>query len=386
MRIDSEHTVWFWQRIVSPHMANLAEALAFLGCNVVLVAEESMSKDRVELGWSAPELSGVRVEFAATVEAVSALIDAAPAHVTHVCQGVRANGVVAEVQRRLAERRLRYWVVMETVDDNGWRGVLKRLEYRRLFLLMRHRVEGVLANGYRTSEWLARRGVPRQKIFDFSYFLSDEDAAALPERAEAFRFVFVGQFIERKRLDLLIDALSALTHQQYEFCVIGSGPLEEELRARAEAQLPGRVRWVGRLPAHEVPLAIAGSDCLVLPSRHDGWGAVVSEALMVGTPAVCSDTCGAAGVVLASGHGGVFSSGDVRGLSVLLGEILRKGRLSKTARTGLAEWAQCLGARAGARYLLEILESRRLGGAKPTPPWLKSSLKCVVDERAETVE
>ena len=28
---------------------------------------------------------------------------------------------------------------------------------------------------------------------------------------------------------------------------------------------------------------IRQSDCLVLPSRFDGWGAVVTESLMIGT-------------------------------------------------------------------------------------------------------
>lgn len=49
---------------------------------------------------------------------------------------------------------------------------------------------------------------------------------------------------------------------------------------------------------------MARADVLVLPSWHDGWGAVVSEALMAGTPAIASDACGSAGVVRASGVGG----------------------------------------------------------------------------------
>ena len=42
---------------------------------------------------------------------------------------------------------------------------------------------------------------------------------------------------------------------------------------------------------------MAAADVLVLPSRFDGWGAVVNEALMVGTPVICSDRCGASDVI-----------------------------------------------------------------------------------------
>ena len=35
--------IYFWQRIVSPHMAGLAAALAGQNCSVVYVAERTMS-------------------------------------------------------------------------------------------------------------------------------------------------------------------------------------------------------------------------------------------------------------------------------------------------------------------------------------------------------
>ena len=47
-------------------------------------------------------------------------------------------------------------------------------------------------------------------------------------------------------------------------------------------------------------------DCLSASSYHDGWGAVVSEALLIGIPVICSDTCGSSVIVKASGFGGIF--------------------------------------------------------------------------------
>jgi glycosyltransferase involved in cell wall biosynthesis len=114
---------------------------------------------------------------------------------------------------------------------------------------------------------------------------------------------------------------------------------------------------------------MAQADCLVLPSRHDGWGAVVSEALLVGTPAVCSDACGAAGVARASGVGGVFATGDVEALSSVLRRIVSQGRQTPDQRARLAKWACCLGASAGADYLARIL-GRPAGVGHPPPPWI----------------
>lgn len=364
--------IYFWQRIVSPHMAGLAAALAQQDCEVVYVAERTMSDDRARQGWISPDLGGARLELTPTRDAIAALVKAAPVESIHICQGIRSNGLVGEAQWALARRRLRQWIVMEMVEDCGWRGVLKRLEYRRLFAQWRKPIEGVLATGWHTPDWVMARGVAAERVFPFAYFLPRHATSVVrdQEMSERFRFIFVGQFIERKRLDVLIAALATLNRTDVELAVIGSGPLEGEWKAAAETALSRRVNWIGRLPMHEVPQQMAKADCLVLPSRYDGWGAVVSEALMMGTPAICSDRCGSAGVVRASGHGGVFQSGDRDALTDELRRIVSQGRSADAARTALAEWARCLGAEAGASYLRRILDYA--GGLldRPAPPWV----------------
>ena len=368
------HEVWFWQTIVTPHMAGLAAALASRGVEVTYVAEQEMSLARSAQGWQAPDLGAARLSFAATSESAKALVAAAPADSIHICQGLRGNRLIGRVQQELARRELKQWVVVETVDDSGWRGALKRLDYQRRILFWRNRLEGILAIGHSTSGWFAARGMPMERIFQFAYFLPPasarfpvEDAAARPQRP--FRFLFVGQFIERKRLDLLVEALAELDHVDFSLTVIGSGPLESSLRAKAENALAGRINWLGRQPYTAMAEHMANADCLVLPSRFDGWGAVVSEALMAGTPAICSDSCGVAGAVRASRWGGVFRSGDCQGLREQLVQIMRQGSISAADRKRLANWALCLGADFGAGYLSSIL----FPGSVARPPWLETA-------------
>lgn len=366
--------IWFWQRIISPHMAVLAVALARVGCRVTYVAEQVMTGDRAALGWRAPELPGVELRHATTADEAAALAAGVPGQAVHLCQGIRANGVVAAAQRALARRGLGFWVIMETVEDAGLAGLARRLIYRGQFLRWRRQVQGVLAIGAQTAPWVRARGVPADRVLPFAYFLQEEGDLAVM-RAEqpegAFCVLFVGQFIERKRLDLLIDALADIVDRVPEFRlqVIGSGPLESALRAKAAAAFGPRLDWLGQLPMHEARQRMAAVDCLVLPSRHDGWGAVVSEALMAGTPAICSDRCGAAEVVLASGTGGVFPAGDQQALEVLLAQQMAQGRQTLQGRAALARWGQSLGAAAGARYLLDVLAHHRDGAVRPVPPW-----------------
>lgn len=366
--------IWFWQRIVSPHMVGLVSALAEQGREVTYVAEQPMSQERAILGWQIPDLGAARLRLAPDADAVAALVKEAPRGSIHVCQGFRGNGLVGVAQEALAQRHLSQWVVVETIEEKGrlssW---AKRLEYRRQIMKWRKRIDGVLATGHATPDWLAARGMPRERIFPFAYFLPERMEMYPPAGGPSthYRVLFVGQFIERKRLNLLINALANVANDcAFELAVIGAGPLENELLTLARSRLAGRFEWVGQLSQDKVLAYMDTADCLVLPSRHDGWGAVISEALMAGTPVICSDRCGAAGVVEASGQGGVFRSGNVHDLTRLLRREISSGPQTFQQRSALARWAQCLGAMAGAEYLIRILE-RPVGADHPLPPWQK---------------
>ncbi|MBD8897431.1 glycosyltransferase family 4 protein [Rhodanobacter sp. DHG33] len=369
--------IWFWQNMISPHMAALAIALARMGCRVTYVAAQEMSEDRARLGWQVPQLPGVDLRLADSAIAMARLANEAPGEAIHLVQGIRGNGLVGVAQAALARRSLQYWVMMESLNNAGLLGGARQLLYRSVFYRNRRRLAGVLAIGRGTSDWVRARGVLVAKIFPFAYFLEpasscSQTVAPKTESTQSFTVLFAGQFIDRKRLDLLIDAMAALPAQlarQSRLQVIGNGPLDIDLRAHAERCLGNRLQWAGRLYGELARQSMAAADCLVLPSRHDGWGAVVSEALMAGTPVICSDTCGASEAVLASGVGGVFRNGDIHGLVGLLSRQISLGPPKYAERLTLANWARSLGSDEGARYLLAILSHAEGKSGKPEPPW-----------------
>ncbi len=365
--------VWIWQRIISPHVAGLAGALAAQGRNVVYVTGQEMTPDRRKQGWKVPDLGSAALEIAAEGGDISRLIELAPPEAIHICQGIRGNRHISAVQRQLARARRRQWIQLETIREGGLRGPVKRGVYRHLFAKSLPALEGILAIGQRTKSWIEARGVPAGHVYPFAYFLPEWkwETPSHHRTGANFRFLFVGQFIPRKRLDLLIANLSKLNAPGVELTVIGSGQLEGKLKQMAHDKLGiKRIRWVGKLPMESVRGEMAEADCLVLPSDHDGWGAVVSEALMVGTPVICSDRCGAAGVVIESDTGGVFAAKDGAGLTNLLKAAVNEGRQSPGQRTALASWARCLGAASGAEYLNDIIANHTNGGPVPVPPWI----------------
>lgn len=365
-------TVWFWQRMITPHMFHLARALALRGHDVVYVAEEPMSSERAAMGWSVPDLDrSITLHMAPNNDTAREIARIAPRHSIHLTQGLRANGVVSAAQNEIRNRKLRHFAIMETVDLRGLKGRIKPAIYAWSLWQSRRDLEGVLAIGADTPAWLEQLAPSKLRIHPFAYFLPEpppltEDKANIASTV-AFRFLFVGSLIPLKRVGLLLETLGKLSDCPFTLDVIGDGPLLTEVQGMADRTLPGQVRFHGILPITEVAQWMASADCLVLPSSHDGWGAVVSEAILAGTPVVCSSACGSKALVNNSPRGLVFRKDRPQELEQALRKQLAAGPISPPEREALHVWGRCAGSVAGAEYLEKVLQEPV--GEDVLPPW-----------------
>jgi glycosyltransferase involved in cell wall biosynthesis len=104
----------------------------------------------------------------------------------------------------------------------------------------------------------------------------------------------VGTLEPRKNLLQGIDAHAALpaeVRRRLPFVVAGAkGWLTEELDKRiSAAEARGEVRWLGYVPAEDLPLLYAGARLLVYPSIYEGFGLPVLEAMASAVPVVTSN-------------------------------------------------------------------------------------------------
>ena len=85
-------------------------------------------------------------------------------------------------------------------------------------------------------------------------------------------------------------AIAARTRRELRLLLIGGGPMEADLRARAETPtLAGRVHLTGELPRPAALDALVGADLFVFASRTETQGLVLAEALAAGLPAIAVD-------------------------------------------------------------------------------------------------
>ena len=104
------------------------------------------------------------------------------------------------------------------------------------------------------------------------------------------RYLFVGRLIERKGLDVLLQAFERADGG--ELRIAGDGPLREMVEAAA-ARDP-RVRLIGHVAGDELARTYRDADVLVVPSLYEPWGLVVHEGLAYGLPVIATDQVGAA--------------------------------------------------------------------------------------------
>ena len=151
-----------------------------------------------------------------------------------------------------------------------------------------------LDRGLRRLPWVRPRLVPIPNGVDLDEVgASTVIAAPLVEAREAGEFVvgYLGQLIERKRVDVLIDAFAALPGGRSRLVVVGDGDQRERLQAQARSLgLEARVHFTGfrddRLEW------LRGFHALVLPSTLEGIPRCLMEAMAAGVPVVATDIPG----------------------------------------------------------------------------------------------
>jgi glycosyltransferase involved in cell wall biosynthesis len=172
-------------------------------------------------------------------------------------------------------------------------------------------------------------------------------------------FLYLGRLSPEKGLADLLRAWP----ESATLLVVGSGPLDSELRALA----PGNVEFPGAVPASAVGDLVARARAVVLPSRcYEGQPRSVLEAYAAGVPVVASDRGGLPECVV-DGETGLLVGDDAQAWRDAV-RSLQDDEVSKRLGAGaFARWERHY-APQPALEALEGVYARALGGARPVSP------------------
>jgi glycosyltransferase involved in cell wall biosynthesis len=161
-------------------------------------------------------------------------------------------------------------------------------------------------------------GIPAVKITTVPLGIGEEfhpitDARLLDDCRQRYnlpeRFVlYVGLVEPRKNLPLLLQAYARLAQQDDPPPLVVVGRMgwmyEEVFRQIESLQLQQRVQFTGYVPDQDLPLVYNLAQCLLYPSRYEGFGFPPLEAMACGTPVITTassamqDQVGEAGLLV----------------------------------------------------------------------------------------
>lgn len=246
----------------------------------------------------------------------------------------------------LLSRRVRRVAVLRTIHNStlwiAW-GRLGAWVTRRLA-----RADRVAVSQAAAAADLAIDAGPGRTLADVLYNgVEAPVATGGPAFGTPFRVLFAGRFVPQKGGDLLPAILSAghaaTTRRDVAVTIAGRGPMADEIAAGLNGVAPG---WDLQIvpPIGDLAARLTAYDCVLAPSRFEGFGLLPVEAMLAGVPVVTFNAPGTA-EVLPENYPLAAAPGDCAGLGARLAAVIDDGpgfgaavaamRAGLTARFGM---------------------------------------------------
>lgn len=305
--------------IQSFHLSAFVRALAERpNTEVWFGYEEDLPAERKSLGWNLPDFGKAKLFDSRDPEQFEAQVARDRADTCHAFGSYFQLPKAGAAFRRLKSKPCRRVWISEAFNFFGWQGWLRTQRVRWLALKeARRSFDRVFAMGELGTYFFRKSWIRSEQLREFAYTveLPKFDFHQPTTNNHQLHLLYVGQLIRRKGVDLLLRALSDLDRESWKLSVIGDGVEATALRALAEVNdLNENISFLGVIANSEIAAQMTQADVLVLPSRWDGWGAVVNEALHCGTRVIVSNASGAASLVRSVQQGWVFESENISSL------------------------------------------------------------------------
>lgn len=356
----------FWQNTLSIHQSafvrNLAEKY-----KVTLIAESEIQENRKKSGWEIPDFGNSEILIKPKDDEMECFFK--NNETIHVFSGIDAFPMVFKAFKLATKRKSKIWVQSEPYNYAYGKTILRLLKYKFLGLKYRNKIDGILAISNKALECYTAAGFHRARIYDWAYFTEspklENDLDNKVDKSLLPRLIFVGSLDQRKNLLTYLPTLKNCSAGFSELSIYGSGELQNVMK-HFESD---KIRFYGNISNSEIIKQISKSDLLILPSKFDGWGAVVNEALMVGTRVLCSENCGASDLI-SEDRGRIFNLNN-SDFEKKLKELIIRGKIDQKDRMNIMSWSNSkISGSAAVNYFDSILKFEySAGNNRPVAPW-----------------
>jgi len=187
---------------------------------------------------------------------------------------------------KIKKLKLYFWLERPINEQNGIKKTLKEL-YLHI----------VLSNAYKIFA-IGKLAVDRyiiynKKVIDLPYSMNLEKFYKIKkeDKVAKIKFLFSGQYIDRKNILNTINAFKKIKNDDIELNIIGGGELKNEVDELIKYD--NRINDLGFIQPNDLIEVYAKNDIFIMPSKHDGWALVINEAMAAGMPIISTNKVGA---------------------------------------------------------------------------------------------
>lgn len=282
---------------------------------------DAVGKDRKNLGWDLIEIKPKYESYAcgSDIAAIKESIDEFDNRI-HIIPGNRSP-FLQNLLEHLIENNIRWahWseragfnlaklLMYNQFLFNSIKPIYLRLSgYKKYAKLVNNFGLGAFSQGDLTKKDYINWGINPVKIENLYYNqeLCPERVVDNVEAKSEKMFIYVGTIEKRKGYDILLKALKFVKLNGWILLIVGedrtSGDFNNLVR---KLNIESSIRYVGVVPSSKVRDYINSSDVLIFPTRFDGWGMVVNEAVSLGKAVISSEFAGASYHLIENGKNG----------------------------------------------------------------------------------
>lgn len=219
---------------------------------------------------------------------------------------------------KLKKRKVFYW--LERPFPRGLIKYIFKAAYLKFKFFL---VDGVFAIGISASNIYKKFSC---NVYNMPYALDLEEYYKIKKEPHVkVNFLFSGQFIDRKNVINLVRAFIELSPTDATLTLIGSGELGGELNQLAAGNC--NINIFGFVEPDDLPKIYSNHDVFILPSKYDGWGVVISEAMAAGMPVISTYHVGAAFEYIEHKKNGYICNSDVDSIKEALSYYLNNKKI-----------------------------------------------------------
>jgi len=158
----------------------------------------------------------------------------------------------------------------------------------------------------------------KEQLISIFNFIDENRFSEIPEVKQNF-YCYVGRLSTEKGVEVLLNAARKLP--QYRLKIIGTGPLEKELKAKYQCD---HIEFLGFKQWEEMKAILENAVCMVLPSIcYENNPLSIIESLCTGTPVIGSQIGGIPELIKPGINGLIFEAGNADELERKIDQLFK---------------------------------------------------------------